>query len=182
MKKLLILSSFLLILASCGWSSTATDDSSVTSISWTWFSMNVPKSWTNVEQKALPNTKNGKIEIAYTSSEISAWFANNLVVLSENLTAKTTSLEYGITNYVRTTWSVLDYLKLSETNFKFSDGDESKIYTFEAKYSASTPKRKFLQTTKVCDSKGYLVTVWINLDNTSTSKYENLLKSFKCVK
>lgn len=177
MKKIIFLSLIATFIASC-W--TSTDDTLTTKYDWTWFSMNIPKSWVKVEQSGLPSTKNWKIELALTSSEINAWFANNLVILSEDIVNKTTSSKYSIANYVRTTWSVNSYTKLSETNYTFADKDETIIYTFEAKYSNETPKRKFIQTAKICWNKAYLMTIWINLDNNATSKYEDLFKSFEC--
>jgi len=179
MKKILLLVLTSILLASC-WSTTV-DDTNTTTYEWNLFKMNVPKSWAKVDSKELPNVNHGKLELALTSTEISAGFANNLVVISEDLQDNTTSLKYSITNYIRTTWSVQEYLKLNEENFKFSDEDESKLYTFEAKYNSQTPKRKFLQTAKICDKKAYLITIWINTDNTGVSKYEALLKSFACI-
>ncbi|EKE29255.1 MAG: hypothetical protein ACD_2C00200G0006 [uncultured bacterium (gcode 4)] len=180
MKKLLLLTPLLLILASCGgWTTSDTATKAFTS---TWFTMNIPSAWVEVEQKTLPATKNGKIVLALTSSEINAWFANNLVVLSEDLSEITTSVKYSITNYVRTTWTVQEFIKLNEEDFKFPDEDEWKLYTFEAKYSTQTPKRKFLQTAKVCDHKAYLITIWINTDNANVAKYSRLLQSFNCTK
>ncbi|EKE27814.1 MAG: hypothetical protein ACD_3C00146G0013, partial [uncultured bacterium (gcode 4)] len=124
MKKLLLLTPLLILLVSCGG---ATNDTATKEFSWTWFTMSIPSAWVDVEQKALPVTKNGKIELALTSSEISAWFANNLVILSEDLSENTTSVKYSITNYVRTTWSVQEFTKLNEEDFKFSDDDEWKL-------------------------------------------------------
>lgn len=177
MKKLFILLFCLTIVSSC-W--TSTSDTATKTFEWTWFNINIPSSWINVESKDIPNPQNGKIELALTSSEISTWFANNMVILSEELKEVTDSKWYAITNYLRTTWSVLEFIKLNETNFNFIDKDEGKMYTFEAKYNTETPKRKFIQTAKVCDKKAYLITIGISLDITDVSKYENLLKSFEC--
>lgn len=178
MKKILIVLFASFILVSC-WSST-TDDTNTKTYEWSLFKINIPKAWTQVDWKDLPTVNNGKVELALTSSEISAWFANNLVIVSEDLQDDTTSLKYVMTNYLRTTWSVQEYTKINEQDIKFSDDDESKLYTFEAKYNLQTPKRKFLQTAKVCNKKAFLLTIGVNLDNSSLSKYENLLKSFTC--
>ncbi len=58
--------------------------------------------------------------------------------------------------------------------------DEANIYTFEAKYNPQTPKRKFIQTARVCGDTVYLMTIGINLEIKDTAKYENLFKSFTC--
>jgi len=179
MKKIFTLFFCILALNAC-WSSST--DTNTKTYSWTWFTITIPSSWINVWEKDMPHTQNSKIELALTSAEINAWFANNLVILSENITEATNSKSYAITNYVRTTWSVKEYTKLNESDFTFTDNDEGKLYTFEAKYNLDTPKRKFLQTAKICDKKAYLMTIWINLDNSNASKYETLLKSFACEK
>lgn len=179
MKKIILITLIPLLLASCG--STTTDDANTKTYEWNQFKIDIPKAWTQVEGKELPNVNNGKIELALTSTEITAWFANNLVIISEDLQDTTTSMKYSNTNYIRTTWSVQEYVKLNEEEFKFSDDDSSKLYTFEAKYNTQTSKRKFLQTAKICSKKAYLLTIGINLDNTSISKYESLLKSFACI-
>lgn len=178
MKKIITSLLAIFILNACSSSS----DTNTKSFKWTWYTINIPSSWINVNDKEMPNPWNWKIELALTSSEISAWFANNMIILSEDLNSEITSSSYSITNYVRTTWSVKDYTKLEEKDFKFSDNDEWKIYVFEAKYNLETPKRKFIQTAKVCDKKAYLMTIWINLDNENTSKYQSLLQSFECAK
>lgn len=179
MKKIFVIAILCIGLSSC--SSSSTDATNTTEYSAQWFTMNVPKTWLPVESKELPSIQNGKIELALTAAtEISAGFSNNLVVLSENINETTTSLKYAITNYVRTTWTVQEYTKLKEDDFKYSDNDEWKIYIFEAKYWQNTPIRKFIQTAKICNKKAYLMTIWIWVDNSDVAKYENLLKSFKC--
>jgi hypothetical protein len=58
--------------------------------------------------------------------------------------------------------------------------DESNLYTFEAKYNPETPKRKFIQTSKVCGDTVYLMTIGVNLSITDMKKYEAFLTSFAC--
>ena len=177
MKKLPILAVLALILTSC-WSTTT--DSNTKAYSWSGFTMNVPSAWINVEKQALPQIQNWNIELALTSTDIKAWFANNLVVLSESVQEWTTSVKYSIVNYVRATWAVKQYTKTDDIDFKFQDNDEGKMYVFDAKYTDATPMRKFIQTAKVCWKKAYLMTIGLNIDNTTVTKYEDLLKSFAC--
>jgi hypothetical protein len=175
-----------LVLASCG--STATDSSvSLTNYQGEGFSMDVPKSWTPVEKFAVPTPKNGTVALALTSSDISSGFANNLLVLKDGVAAaengeKMTSKRYSIVNQALTTGAYKEYVKLDEKTVSFSDGDESNLYVFEAKYNDSTPKKRFVQTAKICGDKVYLVTVGIELGTASSAKYEDLTKSFVCTK
>lgn len=180
MKKVIISIFLLFTLVSC-WTSDTTD-SNTKSFQWNWFNIKIPSSWIQEEINNLPALKNWKVELALTSSDINAGFANNMVILSEGITNNITSVKYSEINYIRTTWVVIDYKKLDEKLVKFQDNDEWKIYIFEAKYWTQTPKRKFLQVAKICNKKAYLATIGLNLDNDSLSKYEDLLKSFECKK
>lgn len=145
--------------------------------------MEVPKAWVAVEQDALPTIKNGVIAAAFTSSEISSGFANNLTILKDTLTEAISSKKYSVVNYALTTGGYKDFVKLSDSSIAFtSDKDESNLYAFEAKYNDTTPKQKFLQTAKVCGKSVYLITMGLNLSIGSTTKYEDLIKTFTCVK
>ena len=165
-----------LLLTSCWWTAT---DNSLKEHLWDGFKINVPNWWIEVEESTLPKIQNWKINLWMTSTELTAWFANNIVITSDDIFTDTTSLKYIITNYVRSSGELNSFTKLSETEFDFKDWDKWKIYTFEAKYNNETPKRKFLQTAKLCNKKAYLITIWLNLDKT-TSEYENVLKTFEC--
>ncbi|MDD2487270.1 MAG: hypothetical protein PHS92_02790 [Candidatus Gracilibacteria bacterium] len=180
MKKSIVLAISLFLLASCGSSTSTTTDANVKDYTGTGFSMSIPSSWTIVDSKQLPNVKNGNIELAVSSSDISSGFANNLIVISEKLNEDITSKKYSIINYALTSGSYVEFTKLDEKTINFSDKDESNQYTFEAKYNTSTPKRKFLQTSKVCDKQVYLITIGLSTDIKDATKYENLMKSFSC--
>lgn len=171
--------------ASCG--STSTDTASLTTFKGEGFSIDVPKSWIAKEAKEIPTPKNGSVALAMTSTDISSGFANNLLILKDTLTAdekgeKMTSKKYSIVNQALTTGSYEEYTKIDEKEIAYADEDVSNLYVFEAKYNRDTPKKRFVQTAKVCGDKVYLVTVGIELNSGSTSKYENLAKSFQCVK
>lgn len=177
MKKILIISLFCAFFTISCWT---TETTSTKVYEWKWFKISIPSAWLETSKKDLPDVKNWTIELALTSSEISAWFSNNMVILWEDLIKDTTSTEYMNTNYIRTTGSMIDFVSLKNETIKFKDSTESKIIEFEAKYTNDTPKRKFIQTAKICNKKAYLITIWINLDNKNTSKYEDLVKSFEC--
>lgn len=179
----LALSPFLL--ASCG--TTSTDTASLTSFKGTGFTVDVPKSWIQKEQKDIPTPKNGTVALAMTSADISSGFANNLLILKDKLAPadngeKITSKKYSIVNQALTTGKYEEYTKIDEKEITYSDEDVSNLYVFEAKYNRDTPKKRFIQTAKVCGEDVYLITVGVELNSGSTSKYENLAKSFQCVK
>lgn len=178
MKKILFIT-LTFFLVSCG-STSPISDANVKSFSWSWFSVNIPSSWSIVNKSQIPSVKSWKIELAVSSSDISSWFANNLIIVSEKLNEKITSLKYWIINYALTTWNYLQFTKLDEKTISFSDSDTSNLYIFEAKYNTTTPLRKFLQTSKVCGNQVYLITIWLSIDITDTTKYEDLTKSFNC--
>lgn len=173
--------------ASCG--TTSTDTASLTTFKGEGFSIDVPKSWIAKESKDIPTPKNGSVALAMTSADISSGFANNILILKDTLTPdeKTgkyiTSKEYSITNYSHTTKEYLEFTKTEEPKeITYADGDIANLYVFEAKYNRETPIKRFLQASKVCGNKVYLITVWTELKPSKPERYENLAKSFQCVK
>lgn len=179
MKKIALVLFTLFVLSSCGSTSNTTDESTKAYTA-SGFTINIPTTWTVVNKNELPAIKSGQVELAVSSSDISSGFANNLVVIWQDLLEKTTSKQYSIINYSLSTWEYVEFTKLSEKTVNFSDKDQSNLYIFEAKYNTATPKRKFLQTAKICWSKVYLLTIWIALGTTDTTRYENLITSFTC--
>lgn len=147
------------------------------------FSISIPSNWIILSNSwnILPNPKNWKISLAASSNELKYGFSNNLLILQQDLNKLVTSLDFSILNNVWSTKEYLEYLKLESKNFEFSDFDKSNLYIFEAKYNTTTPKLKFLQIWKVCGlSKAYLLTIALSIDVKDTSKYEEILKTFKC--
>lgn len=183
MKKYLLVLVSLFLLSSCFSSDTAVDSSSLKEFTWSWFSMSVPNSWTILDSKTstLPNPKNSSIELAISSSDIKYWFSNNMLVLKSKVASNISSKNYSTLNNVGSSKEYKNYLKLSESDITFNDDTISSLYTFEAKYNDSTPNLKFLQTAVVCKNlDAYLITLALNVDVKDTSKYEDMLKTFKC--
>ena len=146
------------------------------------FSINTPKTWIAVDKAALPTTTNGSIALALTSTEIVSGYSNNMSIMKEKLTDAITSKKYSVVNYALTTGAYKDFVKLDEKVIAFGDKDESNLYIFEAKYNTDTPKQKFLQTAKVCGDQVYLITFGLGLSTGTTTKYEDLIKTFTCSK
>lgn len=186
MKKILVIALIPLFLASCGSSSdTSTSDSSLKKFEGNGYSIQIPSGWIKVDEKSAPTPGNGKLEAAWSSTEIASGFANNMVILSETLSKPMTSAKYSSINYALSTGNYVEFTKLDEKTISFPvsenmPADEANIYTFEAKYNPQTPKRKFIQTARVCGDTVYLMTIGINLEIKDTAKYENLFKSFTC--
>ena len=197
--KILLIIFILLWVTSCWGNSSNTNENATTDINlekststtsgwvkhfpWKDFAMNIPAAWNIVtdDKQVIPSPKNGTVELAITSAETKSGFANNLIILSQDLETYTSSKEYSIVNNVWAENEYLNYLKLSGTEFSFDDGEKSMMYIFEAKYSAKTPVLKFLQTAYVCSwKKAFFLTLALPTSLKNTSKYQKLLASFKC--
>lgn len=150
---------------------------------WKDFSIQIPAAWNLITKNddIVPKPNNWKIELAITSSETKNWFANNLIILSQDLEKFTTSKDYAITNNVLAENEYLNYFKKSSKDFEFSDWEKSIIYNFEAKYSQETPTLQFLQTAHICkNNKAFFITLALPLDIKDISKYEKMIATFKC--
>lgn len=147
------------------------------------FAISIPVSWEIIENKEsiLPKPSEWDIELAVTSKELKWGFSNNLLILSDKLNSFTTSKDFAMLNNVWATDDYLDYTKLDSKEITFSDEEISLLYIFEAKYNLDSPKLKFLQTSHVCNTnKVFLLTIAITTDIKDTTKYEQLISTFKC--
>ena len=147
------------------------------------FSMKIPVAWNIItdNKEMIPNPNNWKIELAITSPDTKNGFANNLIILSQQLEKYTTSKDYSITNNIWAENEYLNYFKKSAKEFSFNDWEKSMLYNFEAKYSAETPTLQFLQTAHICNNKkAFFITLALPLSIKDISKYEKMLATFKC--
>ena len=150
---------------------------------WKDFSIYIPASWNNItnNNEIIPTPNNWKIELAITSFKTKNGFANNLIILSQNLETFTTSKNYSITNNIWAELEYINYFKKSGKKFIFNDWEESMIYHFQAKYSEETPLLNFLQTAYVCrNNKAFFITIALSLDIKEVDKYKKMLATFKC--
>ena len=175
--------SLVFALSACG---TTSENISLTEFSGKGFTIQVPKAWTQVEEKSLPKPKNGNVAGAWTSSDITSGFANNLLILRDTLAPeadpKMSSRKYAVINQALTTGEYKEYTKLSDKTLTFADKDEGLAVVFEAKYNAQTPKQKFIQAAKLCGRDVYLMTIGLGLSNSTTDKYMEMLATFNCTK
>lgn len=180
MKKIFLLTS-LLLLASCG--STSSTTSWLTNYSGDKFNMQIPANWIVIsnDSKTLPEPKQGKIVLAASSSETKDGFSNNLVVLQNQLNYTTDSKTFSDLNNRWASSEYYSYKAVSQSDATFSDGDTSTIYTFQAQYNAGTPKLTFLQAGRVCSgNNSFFLTIALPMNITDTAKYEDILKTFAC--
>ncbi len=183
LKKILVLFVFSLIIFSCWSNDNQVIENSLIDVDNTNFSFKVPSNWEIIKDKEniLPKAKNWNIELAATSPNIVSWFANNLLILSDDLNKLTTSKDYSSLNNIWAENDYLGYKKISINNIIFSDKEEWLVYEFEARYNLDTPKLKFLQTAHICNkTKGYFITIALPISITDTSKYQELLSTFAC--
>ncbi len=183
-----------MLVTSCIWGSSDASDQS--SSSWStekkaWltahtgigFWMYIPASWDILDSssEALPRPKKWKIELAVTSTDKISNFTNTLIVLSDNLNANTSSLDYSIANNVGSRNDYHNYTKLEWSEFNFADWEESMLYVFEAQYTQKTPTLKFIQTAYVCNNtQAYFITLALPTSIRSLSKYKKMISSFTC--
>lgn len=183
LKKIFISLFLVTFIFSCWKSENLINDSWLKDITRAGYSMQIPTNWEVIEdiESILPTPRAWEIELAITSTNFENWFANNLLILSENLNRLTTSKEYSMLNNIWAETDYLEYTKLESKDIKFVDWAESIVYIFEAKYNLESPRLKFLQTANICGAnKAYFMTIAIPTDVRDTSRYEYLLSSFKC--
>ncbi|MDD5213859.1 MAG: hypothetical protein PHG82_05525 [Candidatus Gracilibacteria bacterium] len=185
MKKYIIFLSSVFLLSSCFFSSTATpvDSSSLKQYVGSGFTMSTPNSWTLIDKNSstLPKPNGSSIALAVTSPDMKYGFANNMLILKTKVAKDISSKNFSTLNNVGSSRDYKNYLKLAEADITFNDSVISSLYTFEAKYNETTPNLKFLQTAVVCPSlDAYFITLALNVDIKDTSKYEDMLKTFKC--
>lgn len=113
------------------------------------------------------------------SPDMKYGFSNNLIVMKDGLNSIVTSSKYSELNNLQTSRNYLEYTKLQDTEFTFSDSETSRLYVFEARYNQTTPKMKFIQVARVCGSSVYFLHFSLSLDK-SPDNYISLLKTFQC--
>ncbi|MDD2871058.1 MAG: hypothetical protein PHS49_03635 [Candidatus Gracilibacteria bacterium] len=182
-KKILVLIFVSIFLNSCGGSDDPVVTSGLTKQETANISIEVPSSWYVISDKEniLPKAKDGEIELAVSSDSVVNGFANNLLILSDDLQTYVTSSEFSMLNNIGAQTDYLDYTELDSKEFTYLDEEKSVLYTFEAKYNLDTPKLKFLQTAHICDqNKAYFLTLALPTTVKDTSKYEEFMATFAC--
>lgn len=171
---------FVFSLVSCG--SSNENASWLTLVDKEDFSIQSPENWEILNsQDVLPKANKWDIKLTVSSTNSQWWYANNMIILWDRLTSLTSSKDYSMLNNVWAKSDYLEYTAIESKDILFSDGEESILYIFEAKYNYETPKIKFLQTASICNGyDAYFMTISIPSTVTDTSKYEYLLSTFSC--
>ncbi len=143
------------------------------------FSMQTPALWKASTGTVGPSPRSGTLELALISPDMRYGFSNNLVIMRDSLNGIITSSRYAELSGVQSAKNYLEYNKLQDDPIIFSDTDTSRVSVFEAKYNPSTPRLKFIQTSKVCGTSVYLIHFSIALDK-SPDAYIALAKTFSC--
>ena len=99
--------------------------------------------------------------------------------MSDTLDRIMTSTRYSELNNLQTTKNYLEYTKLKDEAFTFTDSETSRLYIFEARYNQTTPRMKYIQTARVCGTRVYLLHFSLSLDK-NPDIYSKLLESFTC--
>lgn len=120
-----------------------------------------------------------EIVFSARSTQKSYGFANNLIILKQDLENIVNSQQYSIMNHNATKSKYLEYEKIDAHGITFWDSDSSRVYVFDAKYNTQMPKLRFIQTAKMCGTTVYLLHFTIALDRTPDN-YIKLLQSFRC--
>ncbi len=148
------------------------------------FEVGIPASWNIIDSwdsTMLPKPSYAEISLVASSIEPKDGFSNNLLILKDKIKEEINSKDFSkFTNL----WARNDYesyYELEAKDFIFNDEEESKLYVFEAKYNENTPRVKFMQVGYICDEDSYLLTIALSTSIDDYSRYEDILKTFKCI-
>lgn len=195
MKKIILSIFCTLLLSSCGipflwWDDEedTADDSDITSATTEFkndgMTMLVPTSWQEIGSSSLPVPKSGKIALALKSTDKTDNLYRTLVILEDELLWTMSSEQYARNDYLISIKKYSSFKELSEKSVNFTDGTNSKIYIFEAKYNPDSPTIKFLQSSKVCPKEEknlvYNITIALPSSLDDIEKFEWLIKTLQC--
>ena len=195
MKKIIVFLFCLFTLSACGipfigWADDKDDsENSETASATTEFqndvmSMLIPTSWQEIASSNLPVPKSGKIVLALKSTDKSDDLFRTLVILEDQLIWNMSSEQYARNDYKISIKKYSSFKELSEKSINFTDGTNSKLYIFEAKYNPDSPTIKFLQSSKVCSQQDknfvYNITIALPSSLDDIEKFEWLIKTLQC--
>jgi len=182
MKKIILLISVFLFW--CSSSTQLSNEDSLVVYNWNSFSIDIPSSWEVMDQSWITNLskpRDWNFELIVSSNTQDWNFANNLIILSKDLDEVLTSYEFMWKNDPKDYTSYTYFLEDKSEDFQFNDWEKTKLYVFSAKYNKDNDVLKFIQTWRVCnEKKSFFLTIGVSLNIKDTTKYEDILKTFKC--
>ena len=186
LKRYIALVLFLIPLMSAGCDSDINDIGNETiTIKKTPISISIPKAWREIKQTDLKELEKDTF-VAYASLNYINGFANSISITTELISPETTSLQYAHANIINSSRFLSNYTKIIEKDIMIKNDDEttiaSKLHIFEAQFDMTTPQRKYVQLYAVKGAIGYTITMTISAEEQDTSKYENLVTSFRFIK
>ncbi len=147
------------------------------------FEVGIPASWNVIDSwdsTMLPKPNYGEISLVASSIEPRDGFSNNLLILEDKIKKEIDSKNFSIFTNLWARNDYESYYELEAKDFVFNDKEESKLYVFEARYNENTPRIKFMQVGHICDDDSYLLTIALSSSIEDYSRYEDILKTFKC--
>ncbi len=179
MMKYFVLLCIILFLSSCFWWG-GSQGEWLRSVSHELFSLSLPENWSEVSWDTLPSPKIGRVELAYSGSELRWWYANNIVIISEKnvLSESSEVLFEKLPSYLDSTLEV--FHKKNIFPLEFPDGDTSKVLEFHWKYNNTTPYVTYLQTVKSCGERVYYMNISIGDIQENYDRYRNIFSTFSC--
>jgi len=185
MKNIIYIFFVSILLSSC---STQENDTVLsTGLTWSYssdkFTITTPSNWVDLtwDESVLPKIDSAEIVLAKSSPDVISGYSNNIVILNHTLSEEKSSVDYSLLNSLQATKNYKEYNQISSNITSFDDGEQSYINTFEVKYNSQTPKYKLIQMWRVCEkTDAFYLTIGINMNITDTTRYENILKTFKC--
>lgn len=147
----------------------------------------VPSSWSWVDLQMDPPPRQGELIATFVADKSYAGFKENFTILKETYRATwsgqvlPTQASYLARSLESAKPSYLSHMLIADKKTVFADESEWITSIFDAQYNDQWPKRRFVQTAKICGENIYLLTYALSL-NGNTDEAFTLLKTAKCVK
>lgn len=177
-------------LTSCGSNNDNTalsQDTGAATKTFTPLEIQVPSSWSWVELNMDPPPRQWELIGTFVSDKSYAGFKENFTILKETYhtngsgQALPTQASYLARSIESAKPSYLSHMLIADKKTVFADDSEWITSIFDAQYNDQWPKRRFVQTAKICGENIYLLTYALSL-NGNTDEAFTLLKTAKCIK
>ena len=147
----------------------------------------VPSAWSWVDLNMNPPPRQWELIATFVADKSYAGFKENFTILKETYHTSgsgqtlPTQASYLARSVESAKSSYLSHMLIADKKTVFADDTEWITSIFDAQYSDQLPKRRFVQTAKICGDNIYLLTYALSL-NSNTDEAFTLLKTAKCIK